>query len=544
MAMLLALAAAFSRSDDGSALARQRDLVREVASAWLAAWERGDAAALEELVAQPVAGGIGAQLDAAFEHLDVRGIRARPLGDVLRGDVATVGFTADLTVGGLGRWSYRGELVLLDTAAGWKVDFGPRAVHPELLPGRSLRRTRSLPGRAPVLAADGTTLSDAGRPDLAAVRAQLVGRVGPLPAEAVGPDTPLRVAGDPAGVSGLQAAFDEQLTGRAAGTVEVTDESGAVVQVLARFEGEAPEPLRTTIDPAVQAAAEVALSGGRPAALVAVHGPTGEVRAVVSRPLGGFNRALEGRYPPGSTFKVVTATALLHAGVSVDEVVPCPASTVVDGRRIGNAGGEELGPIPFRMAFFRSCNTAFVRLAADRLDGEAITAAAETYGFGEEPRLGVPAAAASFPEPASRVELVAAAIGQARVTVSPLHQASVAAAVQSGAWRPPRVVAGQAGPARPLPPEAAGTLPDLMRLVVAEGTGTAARLPGTPVAGKTGTAEFGTRVPPRTHAWFIGFRGELAFAVVVEDAGFGGEVAAPIAADFLRRVGAASGAGG
>ncbi|MGH9050842.1 MAG: penicillin-binding transpeptidase domain-containing protein, partial [Acidimicrobiia bacterium] len=95
------------------------------------------------------------------------------------------------------------------------------------------------------------------------------------------------------------------------------------------------------------------------------------------------------------------------------------------------------------------------------------------------------------------------------------------------------------GEARPLDPAVAASLQQMMGLVVAEGTGTAAALPGAPVHGKTGTAEFGTATPPQTHAWFIGFRDNLAFAVLVEDGGFGGEVAAPIAARFLTLVGGA-----
>ncbi|MDQ3354137.1 MAG: penicillin-binding transpeptidase domain-containing protein, partial [Actinomycetota bacterium] len=86
-------------------------------------------------------------------------------------------------------------------------------------------------------------------------------------------------------------------------------------------------------------------------------------------------------------------------------------------------------------------------------------------------------------------------------------------------------------------PGVAETLRQLMFLVVRQGTATAAALPGEPVAGKTGTAEFGSARPPRTHAWFIGFRGDLAVAVLVEDAGFGGSVAAPVARTFFAEVG-------
>jgi cell division protein FtsI/penicillin-binding protein 2 len=117
--------------------------------------------------------------------------------------------------------------------------------------------------------------------------------------------------------------------------------------------------------------------------------------------------------------------------------------------------------------------------------------------------------------------------------------ATVAAAVASGSWHEPTMVVpaspagGPVASGRPLPPGVAATLRELMLLVVEEGTGTAARLPGEPVGGKTGTAEFGTASPPRTHAWFIGFRDDLAVAVLVEDAGFGGSVAAPVARSFF-----------
>jgi cell division protein FtsI/penicillin-binding protein 2 len=115
--------------------------------------------------------------------------------------------------------------------------------------------------------------------------------------------------------------------------------------------------------------------------------------------------------------------------------------------------------------------------------------------------------------------------------------ALVAATVANGRWRQPKLVAEGDGDSPdeapdPLDPKVAGTLRTLMRQVVTEGTAAPAGLPAG-VGGKTGTAEFGTGDPLPTHAWFIGFRGDLAFAVVVEDGGVGGRVAAPVAARFL-----------
>jgi cell division protein FtsI/penicillin-binding protein 2 len=110
-----------------------------------------------------------------------------------------------------------------------------------------------------------------------------------------------------------------------------------------------------------------------------------------------------------------------------------------------------------------------------------------------------------------------------------------AATVAAGALHAPRLLAdAPAVPPGPVLPQTA-TLQELTRLVVTGGTGTALRtVPGDPVAGKTGTAEFGSQTPPQTHAWFAGWSGDLAFAVLVEDGGFGGAVAAPVAATFLR----------
>ena len=119
--------------------------------------------------------------------------------------------------------------------------------------------------------------------------------------------------------------------------------------------------------------------------------------------------------------------------------------------------------------------------------------------------------------------------------------AAVAAAVDSGMWRAPVLVRDVSAPPRatlPLDPAVVSTLRSFMRQVVADPRGTAhgAGLPGD-VAGKTGTAEVGNDVPPKTHAWFIGYRGNLAFAVLVEQGGVGGRVAAPIGAKFLHALG-------
>lgn len=367
--------------------------------------------------------------------------------------------------------------------------------------------------------------------------AHVLGRVGEVTAERLADLKSPYVVGDDVGLSGLEAAYERQLAGAPSGDVRTVAADGAPVRTVFHFDGVAPQPVRLTIDPATQAAAEQALVGvTQPAALVAIDAATGGVRAVVSRPLSEeFNRALAGQYPPGSTFKVVTTAALLTGGAQVEAPVTCPPETTVGGQKFVNFEGESLGPTTVRNAFAHSCNTAFVGLVAG-VAPETLAAASASFGFGRPyPEFKLPVAGGRFPAPTDAAEKASEAIGQGQVVASPLHMASVAAAVAGGSWRPPRLLAdGPAGtPETGLTPAVAASLRDLMGEVVRTGTGTAAAVPGQQIAGKTGTAEIGGADPSQTHAWFIGFRGTLAFAVIVERGGVGGRVAAPIAAKFL-----------
>ena len=343
------------------------------------------------------------------------------------------------------------------------------------------------------------------------------------------------VVGDRVGLSGLEAHFERRLAGTPSGEVRTVDvATDKPVRTLFTFAGTAPEPVGTTIDRRVQQAAEQALANvASPAAIVAVDAGTGDVRAVVSRPFNeAFNRALAGQYPPGSTFKVVTTAALLGAGTRPETPVGCPAEANVGGQRFVNFEGGALGGTTFRTAFAQSCNTTFVTLSANLADA-ALAQAATTFGFGNDYDLGLPTEGGHFPPPRDVADRASQAIGQGRILASPLHMATVAAAVASGGWRAPRLLTDNLqGPTTTLDATVTATLRDLTTEVVRSGTGTAAAVPGQQVGGKTGTAEFGPD-PNRTHAWFIGYRGSLAFAVLVEAGGVGGRVAAPIAARFL-----------
>jgi len=383
----------------------------------------------------------------------------------------------------------------------------------------------------------------------------LLGSVGPATDAIVRASAGRVRAGDITGLSGLQRAYDDRLAGRpglvvravsagdgtsGAGGGTTAGPAGTTLYDVAPVAG---QDLTTSLDPRVQDAAEAALGAAtKPAALVAIRPSTGHVVAVANGgpQAAGYDRALLGQYPPGSTFKIVSGYALLRQGYTATTPVPCPSSVTVDGLKIGNAENEVLGTVPFRTDFAQSCNAAFVG-SRQKVTPEDLAAAASALGYGEPDGLGVQAFGGSVPTSGSEVEHAVDMIGQGKVLASPLTVATVTASVAAGSRVTPRLVLdpapSSAGAGAALDGPTLATLRDLMRAVVTEGTGTAlAGVPGGPVHGKTGTAEFGTSNPPDTHAWFTGYQGDLAFAVIVEGGGFGAKVAAPIGADFLRRL--------
>ncbi|MGH9186205.1 MAG: penicillin-binding transpeptidase domain-containing protein, partial [Acidimicrobiales bacterium] len=357
-------------------------------------------------------------------------------------------------------------------------------------------------------------------PPVDGLAAHVLGRTGEITAEQLESLGDEYVVGDVVGQTGLEAAFERELAGRPAGQVRIEDAAGTVVEVLQEFPGEAPAPVTTTLDTVVQNTADKALADvAQPAAMVVLR-HDGTVAAVASRPLSeDFNRALGGSYPPGSTFKVVTAAALLANGTTPETPLTCDTTINVGGRNFRNFEGDASGSVPFEEAFVQSCNTAIIGAATGLPDG-ALTTAAETFGFNADYTVGLTTLGGSFPEAGDEVEEAASAIGQGRVEASPVHLASMAAAVASGRWAPPVLLPDLSPPdpslARDLDPAAAATLLTFMEAVVDRGTGTAAQVAGITVAGKTGTAEFGEGDPPPTHALFIGFDERFAVAVVVE----------------------------
>ena len=378
------------------------------------------------------------------------------------------------------------------------------------------------------------------------------------------------------GRSGLEQERNDELTG----------EEDAVTSIVDQLSGKDPEGdvVRTTLDPQAQRVALQAL-GGRRGAVVAIEPRTGKVRVMASVPTfdpnrlreerslaalengSALNRATQGQYPPGSTFKVVTAVAAIDSGrYTKDSQVDGPSPKTISGAPLANSGGQDFGVIPLTTALTNSVNTVWAEVG-EELGGAIMGRYMRRFGFYEKVEIDVPAEERSasgvrvqgrdgFVRPTSdRVDVGRMAIGQGGLLTTPLQMAMVAAAVANDGElmkptlvdrivdRDGRTVDEPAGEemARVMKTSTAREVGDMMANVVREGTGTAAALQGIPVAGKTGTAE----IDPATdlnQPWFIAFapreRPKIAIAVTIErsQGGQGGTVAAPVAKQVLEEL--------
>jgi cell division protein FtsI/penicillin-binding protein 2 len=365
--------------------------------------------------------------------------------------------------------------------------------------------------------------------------------------------------GTPTGTSGLELAFNDRLAGQPGGQLVAAPakpgSNAGQTQVIATSKPVAGTAVHTTIDPGLQRAATAAL-GGQYGGVAVLDAQNGSVLA-----LAGI--ALSGPQPPGSTFKVITTTAALDAGVvKLTDQFPVQTSTVVGGREVANAHNEACGGT-FAEAFAESCNSVFVPLGP-KVGSARLVGTAERYGFNSPPSLFDNEALRALNPPEStiptsipdEVDLGVTAIGQGQVLATPLEMASVAQTIANGGIRSPtalvrdRSLQPVSTPVRVTSEKTAATLRELMIRVVTSGTGTAAALPAVQVAGKTGTAELGPKAlepgqaqsaavaEQNVDAWFTGFAPAsqpklVAAAMVVNASGDGGTVAAPIVQQVL-----------
>jgi peptidoglycan glycosyltransferase len=360
------------------------------------------------------------------------------------------------------------------------------------------------------------------------------------------------------GRAGIERVYNADLTGES-GT------QGVISQITGKKQG---ADLTLTIDMAVQQVAVKAL-GDRKGAVIALDPRTGAIIAMVSyprydpnrledvwqeistsegRPL--LNRATMGLYPPGSVFKILVAAAALETGkVTVDSTFDDTGEYTAGGYVVSNYESKVYGKHDFTKAFASSINTTFAKIGVE-LGADTLAGYAASFGFGQTPPWPLGGADSRFPAPGSMdvAHVAQAAFGQGEVLASPLEIALMTAAVANdGKMMKPYIVGTvtsakgtvlrRAEPSvwsQPISSATAATLRALMVQVVKSGTGTAVALPGVQVAGKTGTAEV---ADAEAHAWFACFAPaedpSVVVAVIVENAGSGGSVAAPVARKVL-----------
>lgn len=434
----------------------------------------------------------------------------------------------------------------------WVIDWDRSLLLPGVAGARRLALERKWPTRAAILDRRGRKLAvggpDGRRYPFGAAAGTTIGHIGVVRKQ-TREEHPDHEVGDLVGESGIEEAFEDRLAGRPRTKLVVLGRKAKTLATLARRQGARAEPLRTTLDIRVQQAAEAAY-GSTTGGAVVLAPKTGDIlAAVASSPFGPqnyvgvrgiepFNRALSGRYPPGSSQKVVTAAAALDSGrFKPTTTLTGPA----EYRGVRNFESGDFGTLSFAGALRNSVNTAFAQVA-EKLGAKRITRYAERFGFNREPAMPLAAAVSSFPMPEDEADLMWGAIGQAQVVATPLQMATVAATIANDGMRmEPRITmrAPKRGE-RVVARKTARTMTDLMEDVVGSGTGVAAQIPGVRVAGKTGTAEVDVGGERRNHAWFVSFapagNPKVAVAVVAEYGGVGGQVAAPLARAILTRV--------
>jgi cell division protein FtsI/penicillin-binding protein 2 len=371
--------------------------------------------------------------------------------------------------------------------------------------------------------------------------APILGTVGPVTAEMIKKDPEAYRVGDEAGLSGLEARYDEQLRGTPGVEVDAvaSDDKRTKLFKVSAVNGTA---LKLTLDDSLQALAESILAHVKPAsAIVAIRPSTGAILAAANGPgNNGYNDATYGRFAPGSTFKTAATLALLKKGVTPSSTVSCPTAVSVNGKEFTNDSfypPSANGSITLASALANSCNTAYIN-ERTKLGSSDLVDAAATLGMGVDHDLGFPAYFGNVVPPASETEKAADMIGQGQDLASPMTMATVMASVVAGHTVVPQLIKSvtpDATSPEPLTAAEDATLKSMLRGVVTGGTGLGLKdVPGSPVIAKTGTAEFDRNGKRFTHAWMIAGQGDLAVCAFVDVGPTGAGTAGPLLESFLR----------
>lgn len=544
------------------------------ADAFLAAFAARDIEAAAQRTTRPEKA--VSALVAAWDELGAEQLRAHSGAARITGDTATVGYTYEWRLAGGRGWTYTGQLPLVRSGGGWTVRWSGAAVHPRLgdtqtmallvrpapqarvneqsgsdvlVPGTVSRVTFDAGGSAdPRRVASALSqaligiderltpariLSSARGADGAYTVIVLneaeFGRAGPaligLPGVRVTQEwdmvpTDRRFAPDL--LTQVRQQVIDEVDGRAGWRVVARNADGAETGVLHEVAAQPAPSFALSVDRRIQNAAQRAVDGRREQAVTVVIRPsTGGILAVAQNAAADRDgpMATIGQYPPGSVFKTVTAAAAMATGTAgPDTVVSCPSTITIGERMIPNYNGFTVGDVPLATAYARSCNTSFAKLAS-RLPPAALSESAAAFGVGPDYTIpGLPTFSGSVPVAEDRTQRTEDGIGQGRVVVSPFGMALMAAAVASGTAPTPYLIAGRPtlveGQRPALAPETVRGLRTMMRQVVVGGTAERIADQGE-VFGKTGEAE----VDGGSHSWFVGYRGDLAFATLLVKGG-------------------------
>jgi peptidoglycan glycosyltransferase len=414
---------------------------------------------------------------------------------------------------------------------------------------------------------------------LSAHRGRILGRDGTVLAQTIGEKRSYPLGASLAqtigyvsaryGTSGLEDAFDRALT-----PPETTGDIGAQFgEILQAFDGKQSisrgADVVTTLDPAIQQTLFADLDRYARGAGVVLDPRTGAVLALASVPsfdpndlTASFpvllhdksspllNRSIDGLYPPGSTFKIFTAASALDSGsVTMQSTFTDPGYYTIGNFTLHDDEGEATGTQDLTGAFALSSNVDFGQIAL-KMGTDTFYTYLDRWGIGQSLDFQLPASRGRVPAKSTVVpgELAQMGFGQGALLMSPLQMALIASTIADGGSEPrPYIVRqivrpgtpgssyGSAELAAPISADTAGNVKNMMVAVVQRGTGTSAQIPGVTVAGKTGTATNPFGAP---HSWFVCFapaeNPRVAVAIVVENAGYGAAVAAPIARDVLR----------
>lgn len=545
------------------------------ADAFAAAFAEHDLAAAAALTTAPEKA--TAALTSTWQALQAEKLSIRTGDARVNGDTATVDYTYEWTLPKGRQWTYSGELQMGRSDGRWLVRWSSADIHPKLGDTQSMElRTRPAP-RARVNEAAGSdvlvpgkvsrvkfTVADAPDPSrVAGALAAALSRIDPV---AYTPQTILSsarktdgahtvvllneyeaetIGGELIGLPGVTLTQEwdmvptdrkfapdlltqvrktviAEVDGKAGWSVVTRNADGADLDVLHEEAAEPAPSFALSIDRFVQNSAQHAVDLRTEQTMMVVLRPsTGAILAVAQNKAADRDGpvATSGQYPPGSIFKTVTASAAMASGLATPEtVLPCPSSTIIGERTIPNYNMFSVGDVPMATAYERSCNTTFARLAS-KLEPDALTQAAARLGVGQDYRVeGLPTMSGSVPKADGLVQRAEDGIGQGRVVVSPFGMAVMAATVAHGAAPVPYLITGRptevTGDRPAIAPEVVEGLRSMMRMVVTGGTAERIRDQGE-VYGKTGEAE----VDGGSHSWFIGYRGDIAFATLLVKGG-------------------------